>query len=160
MTRKLIIVKHAQRPETYDLPYELEASVLMSDEHYLKYVEKHGHHFTDALAECASKQMENADGSNHTWTADQVKSAMVSLGYFKETDENTTPTKSTYGDLTYLANMYYADLYPELFANETSCIKAAWKIANDIDGYDGLAFCRWTADIIGKNIQIDWAKYI
>lgn len=29
---------------------------------------------------------------------------------------------------------------------------------NDPDGYEGMAFCRWTADIIGKGVTIDWEK--
>lgn len=26
--------------------------------------------------------------------------------------------------------------------------------------YEGVIFCRWTADVIGKNMKIDWEKFI
>lgn len=36
----------------------------------------------------------------------------------------------------------------------------AHKVANDPDGYDGMIFCRWTADAIGKVIKLDWEKFV
>lgn len=70
------------------------------------------------------------------------------------------PSKVTNGDVTYLANMYYADLYPDPLKDEASCLRAAYKVANDPDGYEGMIFCRWTADAIGKAISINWEKFI
>ena len=32
--------------------------------------------------------------------------------------------------------------------------------ANDPDGYEGMIFCRWTADAIGKAISINWEKFV
>ena len=31
-------------------------------------------------------------------------------------------------------------------------------MGGDPDGYEGMAFCRWTADIIGNGVTIDWEK--
>lgn len=28
------------------------------------------------------------------------------------------------------------------------------------DGYEGMIFCRWTADAIGKAIKLDWEKFV
>ena len=127
-------------------------NVLESAEGYSKYIEKHGYHFTDALAEHVSKMMINASGQSHSWTASQVKKSMESLGL-------TIPEKITTGDVTYLANMYYSDFYPGPLKDEASCLRAAYKIAHDPDGYEGMIFCRWTADVIGKAIKIDWEKF-
>lgn len=170
MGRRIYIIERAQYPEralserhehdARKLPYEKEANTLMDDEGFLAYVAKHGYHFTEALAEHVSKMMENADGTEHFWSAEQVKKAMVGLGFFQLSDKNTTKTQSTYGDLTYLANMHYADGYPDPLKDEASCLKYAWKSANDPDGYDGMVFSRWTADAIGKGIQIDWEKFV
>lgn len=129
------------------------ANVLESAEDYYKYIEKHGYHFTDALAEHVSKMMINASGQSHSWTASQVKKSMESLGL-------TIPEKITTGDVTYLANMYYSDFYPDPLKDEASCLRAAYKIAHDPDGYEGMIFCRWTADVIGKAIKIDWEKFV
>lgn len=83
----------------------------------------------------------------------QVKKSMESLGL-------TIPSHVTHGDAAYLANMYYADLYPDPLKDEASCLRAAYKVANDPDGYEGMIFCRWTADAIGKAIKLDWEKFV
>ena len=169
---KMVIVHHGEDEHTkyhehhgpldkehkeYGLPYEQAANALMSAKGYLNYVEKHGYHFTEELADHVSKMMENANGQIHTWTAQQVKKAMESLGLMPF---GKTKSESTLGDATYLANMYYADLYPDPLKDEASCLKAAYKVANDVDGYKGMVFCRWTADAIGLAIKIDWEKFV
>lgn len=130
------------------------AEQIMESEGFKSYVSKHGYHFSERLSEYASSLMDNADGSDHKWTAAQVRNALVDLG---TTDFN----KSTLGDLTYLANMAYADFYPEVIGNETACIKYAYAVAHDKDGYDGIAFSRWLSDIVGKKItDIKWENYV
>ena len=145
--------EYGEREVKFDLPYEQAANALMSAKGYSEYVKKHGYHFTDALAEHVSKMMVNASGQQHSWTTNQVKKSMESLGL-------TIPKHVTHGDAAYLANMYYADLYPDPLKDEASCLRAAYKIANDPDGYDGMIFCRWTADAIGKAIKLDWEKFV
>lgn len=137
----------------FDLPYEQAANALMSAKGYSEYIKKYGYHFTDALAEHVSKMMENANGQSHSWTAMQVKKSIESLNL-------NIPSEVTNGDVTYLANMYYADLYPDPLKDEASCFRAAYKVANDPDGYEGMIFCRWTADAIGKAISINWENFI
>lgn len=139
--------------DQHDLPYEKAANALMSAQDYLNYVEKHGYHFTDTLADHVTKMMENADGSSHNWTTAQVKAAIMTMGV-------KIPESVTWGDVAYLANMYYADLYPEVLKDEASCLKAAVKIANDKDGYKGMVFCRWTADAIGKAVKLNWEEFV
>lgn len=63
-------------------------------------------------------------------------------------------------DVTYAANMAYADFYPDPLKDEAACLRYAYKVANDPDGYEGMIFCRWTADAIGKAISINWEKFI
>lgn len=145
--------KASEKEHTIDLPYEQSANALMSAKGYVDYVNKHGYHFTDALAEHVSKMMVNANGQVHSWTASQVKKSLESLGFI-------IPTGMTSGDVAYLANMFYADLYPDPLKDEASCLRAAYHIATDPDGYKGMVFCRWTADAIGKAIKIDWEKFI
>lgn len=73
---------------------------------------------------------------------------------------HTCDHNKEHGDAAYLANMYYADLYPDPLKDEASCLRAAYKVANDPDGYEGMIFCRWTADAIGKAIKSDWEKFV
>lgn len=138
---------------TPDEPEEQSLIAITSSEKYAEYLKEHGYHFTCALAEYASSLMENANGKSHSWTSAQVKSTMLSLGL-------TIPDNVTNGDVTYLANMYYADLFPDPLKDENACFKAAYKVANDPDGYDGLIFNRWIADVNGKGISIDWEKFV
>lgn len=144
---------HEHEHREYKLPYEQVANALMSAKGYYEYVKKHGYHFTDELAERASKYMVNANGQHHSWTVSQVKKSIESLGF-------NIPDKVTIGDVTYAANMAYADFYPDLLKDEMSCLKYAYKVANDPDGYDGMIFCRWVADVIGKSIKIDWEEFV
>lgn len=148
-----IATPHGEHKVKFDLPYEQTANALMSAKGYSEYVKKHGYHFTDALAEHVSKMMENANGQQHSWTASQVKKSMESLGL-------SIPGKVTTSDVTYAANMAYADFYPDPLKDEAACLRYAHKVANDPDGYDGMIFCRWTADAIGKAIKLDWEKFV
>ena len=65
---------------------------------------------------------------------------------------------TTIGDILYLANMAYADFYPKVIKTESDGVQYAIAVASDPGGYEGMAFCRWTADIIGKGVTIDWEK--
>lgn len=42
--------------------------------------------------------------------------------------------------------------------SESDRVQYAIAVASYPDGYEGMAFCRWTADIIGKGVTIDWEK--
>lgn len=117
----------------------------------VNFVSKHGLHFTKALQEYASKQMVNSNNQEHTWTSEQVQNVCNVLNL-------KIPNTSTIEDVTYTANMAYADFYPELL-NEHQCIKYAAAVANDKDGYTGIQFCRWVADVVGKKENIDWDKF-
>lgn len=39
---------------------------------------------------------------------------------------------------------------------ENLSITYAGNVANDVDGYEGIEFCRFIADIMGKHVNIDW----
>ena len=71
-----------------------------------------------------------------------------------------TSTNQPFATVTYAANMAYADFYPDPLKDEAACLRYAHKVANDPDGYDGMIFCRWTADAIGKAIKLDWEKFV
>ena len=120
---------------------------------YEEYLEKHGHHFTDALAERASDYLKNADGSEHRWTPAQVSKQLEILGL-------KLPEHVSNGDVTYLANMYYSDFYPDVLKDEASCIKMAHKAAIDVDGYKGMTFKRWLTDIESRKIDIDFEEFV
>lgn len=109
-------------------------------------------HFNGKILKYALQQIKNSNGTDHSWTIEQVKQAINRLGY-------TIPNTSTIEDITYTANMAYADFHPSLLT-EDQCITYAMNVANDIDGYEGIQLYRWVADQEGKNLTIDWDKFI
>lgn len=132
---------------------EEEPNRFWEDSEYRRYVERHGHHFTDSLAEYASGMMENAHGEpGHHWSVTEVKDAFARIGLGK-------PEKSTWGDVAYSANMAYADYFGASLTTETECLKQAYADVSDPDGYEGKVFNRWLSDVMGKGTKIDWAKY-
>lgn len=154
--RRMIVLRHScdgedehlhRETSSHGLPYEKAAGALMNASGYVAYVAKHGYHFTKKLAMMASQQMQNVDGTTHRWGVDEIRQA---------TNEMIIPEGMTIGDMLYLANMAYSDFYPKVIKTEAGCIQYALAVATDPDGYDGMPFCRWTADIIGKGVTIDW----
>lgn len=133
--------------------FESFAEEFMSEDFH-NYLAKHGPHFTDALAEYASMRMKNANGSTHSWSAPQVKKAITDLGYAKDIEHVSL------GDLTYTANMAYADFFGDPIKDDAGCITYAHKVANDPDGYEGMIFWRWISDMIGKKEMLNWKNFI
>lgn len=139
-----------------ELQYDNAAESIMESTGFKAYIKKHGYHFTDNLAALAISSMINADSSSHKWSVKQVMAVVASnFGSFENKN------KCTNGDLTYIANMAYADFFPEVVKSEADCVKYAIKVAADPDGYEGIVFMRWLTDLIGKeDTSIDFNKYV
>lgn len=142
---------HGEKQDEYKS--ESFAEQFMSEDFHA-YIKEYGPHFTEALAEYASKAMENANGSKHSWSAQQVKKVINDLGYAKDLEHVSL------GDLTYTANMAYADFFSDPIKDEAGCIMYAHKVANDPDGYKGMIFWRWVSDMIGKEKRLNWKYFI
>lgn len=121
--------------------------------YYKKYVDKYGKHFNEKLAKYASSLLKNADGSSHHWSIAEVEQAIKQNLLIK-------PEHATIGDITYLANMYYSDFYPEVLKSENDCIKAAIAITRDPDGYECMAFKRWKHDMKERGVEINFEEFI
>lgn len=118
-----------------------------------QYLVKYGNHFTLELADFAIKQMVNADGTGTHLSKSEVMSIIKELGY-------VIPLSSTLGDIIYTTNMAHADFYPILLKDYKSCVIFAMEIANDKDGYEGIQFYRWLADVEHKDLKINWNSFI
>lgn len=133
--------EHDDAPRSHDGSYG-------PDDALIAYMKKNGNHFTNALAAYASKQMKNANKTNHIWTIDEVKSAFGSLGY-------DLPSNATWGDAAYAANMYYAD-FSTVLKSETDAVRMANAILHDADGYEGQLFVRYAADVMQTKRKVPW----
>lgn len=136
-----------------NLPGSSFATQLMNSPEFLNYIQHHGYHFTDRLADYASRLMVNANGEKHKWTSEQVAKALEPL-------RDKMPSYITNGDLAYAANMCYADFLPAFAKTEEDCLKYANLVAKDPDGYNGMIFNRWLSDVIHKEMKIDWGLVI
>lgn len=129
----------------HDKPIELAEIV--------DYIAEHKYHFTETLMNHAISKMENVDGSSKRISKDDVENYINIHGY-------KHPVKSNIYDITYTANMAYADFYPSLLDTTDKCIEYALAVANDVDGYEGIEFCRYLADLMGKHVKIDKNNFI
>ena len=149
------IVVHSSDNEEHKIEikdkFSRTANAIMNAPGYLEYIKRHGYHFTDKLADYASKKMVNTSGSAHSWTTEQLRSV---LGPFTPTHNETS------GDMAYTANMAYADFYPTVLDTVDKCITYAKLVASDPDGYEGMEFMRWTSDAIGKSLTLNWEDFI
>lgn len=146
-----------EKPESslYSLLEDRSADDYATDSWAMKnYINRHGYHFTEELARAASDMMVNSNGKVHKWTPEQVEKTMKMYGL-------TSRGNCTLGDLTYLANMAYADLYPTVLKDEVSCLRYASAMASDPDGYDGMPFNRWLSDLkkSKRENRIHWERY-
>lgn len=140
---KVIVIRHS------DDETERNGNQVLS---IIDYVKEHKNHFNDKLCKYACSKMKNSDGTNHYWSPEQIQAELDAHNLKFNSGSNIY-------DVTYTANMAYADFYPSLL-DETKCIKYAIAVANDIDGYDGIQFSRWLADVACTNPNIDWNAMI
>ena len=56
--------------------------------------------------------------------------------------------------------MAYADFYGRLFTEHHECAMYAYLYISDPDGYEGIAFQRWLADIKAQDDEVPWQRFI
>ena len=135
--------------------YSKAAKAIMNAPGYVEYIKKHGYHFNKKLAEKAINMMEprNKNDINliDIFTEAKAKTYFENIGNYNNT--------SLY-DFIVTSCMAYSDFYPTVIKSEEDCWNYGVMVATDIDGYEGIQFMRWTSDIIGKEIVIDWKEVI
>lgn len=151
---KYILVRHENGESHENGEHGGEKVEFWDDTEYRKYKEKYGEHFNDTLAVWASKRMDNAHGDkSHSWSVEEVTSTFAKLGLQK-------PEGSTWGDVTYAANMAYADYFGGSLKTDVDVIKHAFEDVSDPDGYPGKVFNRWLSDVMGKDIAVPWSEFL
>lgn len=140
----ITISRHNEQTSHNDEPELIKTAV--------DYMAKCGKHFTEKTLEYALNKIENADKTKHVFTISDIKE------YIDKNDKY--PSRSNIFDITYTANMAYADFHPTVIYTVEDCIRYALAVANDIDGYEGIEFCRWVSDLMGKSIDIKWGNFI
>lgn len=117
---------------------------------YLKY---NGRHFNRRLAEFAIGKMTTRDSNNN-----EVPLAVITKERLKEllNNNNVYIDNDYIYDALFVINMGKADYLGSSIPDENHLAKYVNDVINDVDGYDGLPFNRWYADMAHKGIPIDW----
>lgn len=123
-------------------------------DNYLRYT---GPHFNKDLHDFAVSMMKKEIGgriiSIQPYTKEEVDKLL-------EKHNVKLKNKATNYDYVYAANMCKADLLGDSVPDEAHLAKYVKNVIDDVDGYDGLVFNRWYADMCKKGISIDWANMI
>lgn len=117
---------------------------------YLRY---NGRHFNRRLAEFAINKMTTRDSNNN-----EVPLAVITKEHLQEllSNNNIHIDKDYIYDALFVINMGKADYLGSSIPDENYLARYVNDVINDIDGYDGLPFNRWYADMAHKGIPIDW----
>lgn len=123
-------------------------------EDMINYLRHNGRHFNKKLCDFAISKMKSHNSS----TGEVVKLVPMS----KETIDSLLKTyrieikNNELYDYVYVANMCKADFLGKSVPDEQHLCKYIKDVIDDVDGYDGIVFNRWYADMCRKGIPISW----
>lgn len=116
------------------------------------YLSYYGPHFNKKLCKFAVSLMRKDGKKLEPFTKDNVNRMLDDYGIKLE-------HKDLY-DPVFVANMTKADNYGGSIRSEQDVALRIKEYLDDEDGYDGIAFNRWLADMARKGITIDWEEMI
>lgn len=120
-------------------------------EQYLSY---YGHHFNKKLCDFAVGQMKKEDKATGL-VKKLTPLPMAELKTILEKNKVEINDNDWY-DALYLANMVKADYWGSSIEDDEHMAKYIEDVICDVDGYDGIVFCRFLADCSAKGCVIFW----
>lgn len=123
-------------------------------EDMINYLRHNGRHFNKKLCDFAVSKMK----TTHPSTGEVVKLVIIN----KENLDNLLKTykikleNNELYDYVYVANMCKADFFGSSVPDDQHLCKYVKDVIDDIDGYDGIVFNRWYADMCRKGVPISW----
>lgn len=122
----------------------------------IAYMRHYGPHFNRNLLEFAVSLMtKKSDGKEvriTPYTKDQIKNILNSHGIVLKNDQLY--------DSVYVANMCKADFLGSSVIDERHLAMYIQDVIDDPDGYDGIVFNRWYADMCYTGVAIDWEEML
>lgn len=120
------------------------------------YMRHYGPHFNRKLFEFAANLMvKDIDGKESKlvpYSKEQVKTIL-------NTNNISLKNDQLY-DSTYIANMCKADFLGSSIKDERHLALYIKDVIDDPDGYDGIVFNRWYADMCYTGVAIDWEEML
>lgn len=130
--------------------YDIKPEAMVN---YLRY---NGPHFNKKLVDFAVSKMTKSDGMREVklvpYSKEQVDNILRMHGI-------TVKNNQLY-DYVFVANMCKADFLGSSIIDEGHLAKYIKDVIDDIDGYDGIVFNRWYADMCRKGIVINWEEMV
>lgn len=130
----------------FDAFYDMKPSAMIN---YLRY---NGPHFSEKLCDFAVSQMMRDGKPIKPFTKEEVENMLKTNGI-------TLKNNALY-DHVFVANMGKADYLGKSIANEKNLAMYVKDVIDDEDGYDGVPFNRWYADMSRKGKPIDWNEFL
>lgn len=118
-----------------------------------KYLGTYGPHFNKALCEDAIKLMRDRNGDSIIPVSKQHVKELLSRNKLEL-------KRDVLWDAVYVYSMLKADSWGSSLEDELHFSRAIVDYLDDADGYDGMAFNRWWADLCKKGIVLDWEDYL
>lgn len=118
----------------------------------IKYLSNYGWHFTRKMCDFATSKMVKDGKRLNVLDKSKVDTILKNAGITLENNQLY--------DYVYVANMAYADFYGSSIVNDSQLAKYIKDVIEDEDGYDGLVFNRWYADMCKLGIAIDWEEMV
>lgn len=124
----------------------------------INYLRHYGRHFNKKLCEFATKKMriskEDDKDEKEFKPISKEKVDTILSNY------NVKLKNNQLYDYVYVANMCKADFYGSSIEDDKHFALYIKDVIDDVDGYDGLVFNRWYADMCRKGIAIDWEEML
>lgn len=123
----------------------------------INYLRYNGAHFNKKLSDFAASYMTKKEGEREVpiqpYSKEKVETILKLYGV-------QLKNKNILYDHVYLANLCKADLLGSSVPDEKHLALYIKDNVDDIDGYDGMVFNRWYADMCKKGIVINWEEMI
>ena len=124
----------------------------------INYLRHYGRHFNKKLCEFATKRMriskeDDEDEKEFKPISKEKVDTILS-------NHNIKLKNNQLYDYVYVANMCKADFYGSSIEDDKHFALYIKDVIDDVDGYDGLVFNRWYADMCRKGIAIDWEEML
>ena len=123
-------------------------------EDMINYLRHNGRHFNKKLCDFAVSKMKYHNPS----TGEVVKLVPISKEHIDsllKTYKIELNNNELY-DYVYVANMCKADFFGSSVPDDQHLCKYVKDVIDDIDGYDGIVFNRWYADMCRKGVPVSW----
>lgn len=123
-------------------------------EDMINYLRHNGRHFNKKLCDFAVSKMKYHKPS----TGEVVKLVPISKEHIDsllKTYKIELNNNELY-DYVYVANMCKADFFGSSVPDDQHLCKYVKDVIDDIDGYDGIVFNRWYADMCRKGVPVSW----